>query len=365
MTKQILLTGLGALISLLSLLAPSGIGHNLQLYTYTAILVGGLFLLFPVGRTLGRGYARRREFFLTLGLVLVFLVWPASRNNFKQGLEYGWLLAFAYVFGQLSLSEDDVRGVAFGAGMMGFVVVVARVLLGIFGGWNNNNIAMAGFLGCAVFCAAPWRTWGMKIFQKVLLVMMTLMVLQLDSRSCVTGCLILCVFAFGLVKPHIFVKKPWLRRLALVLPAIIAVGVVLFQNSQMFADLNSWSMEYFGKTIFNGRNTIWEYGFEKLFQNPWMGDAYIDGGYWHNCAITTLEAFGIIGYALWVLYFENIMVDSRRWREDQVLPLCIAAFLTIMLQQSFELGLISTEGSMLPYLILGIMLGRMRHLKEK
>lgn len=365
MIRQVLLVGLTAAISLISLLAGSGIGQQLQLYTYVAIVVGGLFLLLPVGRTLNSGYARRREFFLTLALVLVFLVWPATKGNLKQGLEYAWLLAFAYVFGQLSLAEEDIRAIGFGAGMMGLVVVGARVLLGVFGGWNNNNITMAGFMGCAVFCAAPWRTWIQKIFHKVMLVVMTLLVLSLDSRSCVTGCLLLSIFAFGLVKPRIFVEKAWLRRLVLILPAVIAVGTVIFQNSQTFETLNSFSMEYFNKPIFNGRNTIWEEGIQQLQKKPWLGEGKFSAGYWHNCAITVLTGFGIVGYFIWVSYFENVMVDTRRWREDRSLALCIVAFLVIMVQQSFELGLVSTSGSMLPYLIIGMMLGRMRHLKEK
>lgn len=365
MIKQVLLAGLAALVSALSLLARSGIGQQLQVYTYTSVIVVGLFLLIPVGRTLGSGYARQREFFLTLGLVLVFVLWPASKNNLKQGLEYAWLLTFAYVFGQISFSEDDARAIGFGAGAFGFAVVIARVFLGILAGWNNNDIAMTGFMGCAVLSAVPWRTWGQKIFHKILLVAMTLMALFLDSRSCVAGCLILCVFVFGFVKPRMFLKKAWLRRLMLVLPALIAVGVVWFQNSQMFVDLNSWSMQYFNKPIFNGRNTIWETGLDMIRQTPWLGSGYINSGYWHNSAITLLTAFGLVGYILWICYFENILVDCQRWREDRCLALCLAAFLTIMVQQSFELGLVSTNGSMLPYLIIGIMLGRMRYLKQK
>ena len=364
MIRQVLLAGLTVVISLLSLLAKSGIGNDLHIYTYVALVVGILFLAMPIGRTLSSGHARQREFFLTLALVLVFLVWPATQKNLEQGLEYIWLLAFAYVFGLLSLSQEDVRAVAFGAGVFAFTVVVSRVVLNMLAGWNNNDIAMTGFVGCAVFSAAPWRTWLQKIAHKVFLVVMTLLMLALDSRSCVTGCLILSVFAFGLIKPRIFVKKTWLRRLVLVFPALIALGTVLFQNSPMFDKMNTWSMEYFNKPIFNGRNTLWEQGFENLIQSPVLGNGYINSGYWHNCAITILVGFGLVGYTVWVWYLENIMVDTERWREDKTLALCVVSFLSIMVQQSFELGLVSTSGSMLPYLILGIMLGRMRHLKE-
>lgn len=365
MTRQILFAGLAAAISLLSLLAGSGIGQAYQLYPITSLVVSAAFLMFPVGRTLRNGYARRREFFLTLGLVLVFAVWPATRGNGTQGLKYAWLLTLPYVIGMFSVSRSDARAIGFACGMFGLTVVVSRLFLGAFSNWNRNDIAIAGFLGCAVCSAAPWENWIGKLFHKTLLVVMTLLILRLDSRSCITGCIILVAFAFGILKPEQFVRKNWLRRLVLVSPVIIAVVTVLFQNSQMFDSLNNWSMRYFSKPIFNGRNTIWEYGLEVVRANLLLGMGYINSGYWHNCAITAMTAFGIVGYGLWVLYFENIMVDAQRWPEDPCLPLCVASFLTVMVQQSFELGLISTSGSMLPYLIMGILLGRMRHLQAR
>lgn len=364
MTRQILYTGLAGLICLVSQLMDSGIGQAYNLSGICMYLCLGLYLLFPLGHVLRFGFARRREFFLTLALIAVIVVWPATQGYTMQGFQYGWLLTVAYVFGQFRLSENDIRAIGFGAGMMGLTIVAARLLLGIFGDWNENNIAMAGFMGCAVFSAAPWRTWGQKIFHKILLVVMTLMVLTLDSRSSMVGCVILVAFAFGILKPEAFLNKQWLRRLVLVLPALIAVATVLFQNSVVFESLNNWSMEYFNKPIFNGRNTIWEQGLQRLMDRPWLGCGRIDNGHWHNCAITVLTAFGIVGYGVWVCYFENIMVDAQRWRKDKSLALCIAAFLTIMVQQSFELGLVGTKGSMVPYLILGVMLGRMRRLRE-
>ena len=365
MTRQVLFAGMTAVIALLSLLAGSGIGQAYQLYPITSMLVMGAFLLFPVGRTLNSGYVRQRELFLTLGLVMIIAVWPATQGYTRQGLQYGFLLVLPYVIGQFSFSERDIRAIGCGAGAVGFAVVAAALVLTIFNGWNRNDIAMVGFMGCAITCAAPWRTWFQKIVHKVYLVLMTLMVLALNSRSCVVGCLLLTVFAFGFVKPELFVKKPWLRRLVLLSPAIIAVGTVLFQSSQAFISLNAWSIEYFNKPLFNDRNILWERGLIKLREGYWLGDGYINNGYWHNCAITMLTGFGIVGYTAWLLYFENIMVDCRRWREDKTLILCIASFLTIMFQQSFELGLVSTTGSMMPYLILGMILGRMRHLREK
>lgn len=205
----------------------------------------------------------------------------------------------------------------------------------------------------------------MKTVQKVLMIAMTLMILALDSRSCVIGMLVLTAFSFGLLPKNLLLKKNWVRWICLLLPMIIALGTVLFQNSPLFTTLNSWSMEYFEKPIFNGRNTIWENGFISLLESPWLGHGKISNGYWHNSAVTILTAFGLVGYGLWVLYFEFVMGDATKFKEDKCLQCCVTAFLIIMFQQSFELGLVSTEGSLLPYLIIGVMMGRIRYLRHK
>ena len=364
MIRQIFFAGMAAAISLVSLLAGSGIGKAYHLYPLASLAVTAAFLLFPLGRTLHSGQAPRREFFLTLGLVLIIGVWPAYKGYGTMGLEYGWLLLLPYVLGQFAFSEQDARAIGFSCGMMAFVIVAARVFLGVFGNWNNNDIAMAGFMGCVVYSAVPWRTWGMKILHKVLLVSMTLMLLQLDSRSCLISMLVLAMFAFRIIPVDLFIRKKWIRRLMLIFPLLVAVTVVLFQKSQLFVDLNALSMEYINKPIFNGRNTIWEQGLQIVMDYPWLGKGRIDNGHWHNCAITTMTAFGILGYSLWLYYFDKIMSDAQRWKGDLCLAGCVTAFLTIMFQQSFELGLVSTTASMMPYLIAGVMLGRMRRLSE-
>lgn len=365
MTRQVLLAALSAAISLLSLLAGSGIGKAYDLYPITSMVVSVIFLLFVVGRTLSDGYVRRRELFLTLALVAVIVVWPAVCGNKLQGAQYGWLLALPYVIGLIPLSQKDIRTICLSCGMVGLAVVASRVFLNVFGNWNRNDIAMAGFFGCAVCSVAPWETWGQKIFHKILLMVMAVLILQLDSRSCLIGTLVLALFSLGILKKGIFSRKRWLRWVVLFTPIAVVIITVLFQNSQIFDSINAWSTQYFSKPVFNGRNLIWEEGLRLVKETPWLGKGYINNGYWHNCALSALTAFGIVGYYVWVAYFENIMVDTMRFQRDTCLQYSIVAFLTIMVQQSFELGLISTTGSMLPYLILGIMLGRMRYLKKQ
>lgn len=363
MTRQILFAALAGIVSLLSLLGGSGIGQAYNLYPMTMLAVAALYAIGPIQRSVLTGQVRRRELFIFLGLVLIIGLWPMVKGYKTLGMEYGWLLLVPYVVGQLKMSQADVRAMGLVCGCFGAVVLIAQQYFGIFAGWNQNTIAMAGFLGCAVCFAAPWTSWGGKIFNKILLVVMTLLTLQLDSRSCLTGLLALLVFSFGFLKPRFFAMKPWIRRLMLIIPAVISVGTVLFQNSSLFDDLNALSMEYFSKPIFNGRNSIWAIGWNTVIENPFLGNGALSNGYWHNCAMTVMTAFGLVGYSVWLLYFENIMAEAQQWADDQCLQGCIVSFLVIMLQQSFELGLVSTQGSILPYFIIGIILGRIKYLK--
>lgn len=247
----------------------------------------------------------------------------------------------------------------------GFTVLVTKIYLGIFANWNPNDIAMVGFLCCAVFAAAPWQNWYEKAIERIALVIMAFLVLQMGSRSCFFGILFLGLFVFDILNPELLLKYKPLRRIALLMPALIAVCVVLFQNAEIFNSLNSMSLQYFDKPIFNGRNDTWEEGISLVLKNFWLGTGYIDSGRWHNCAISCLTTFGVLGYIIWIGYFDNILSRAVAWRKDICLCNCVASFLMIMLQQSFELGLISTTGNMLPYFLLGILLGRIKYLERK
>ena len=185
MTRQVLLAAMAMIIALFSLLAGSGIGQAYHLYPIASAVVMGLYALFPVQRTLVKGQVRSREFFLALLVVLIFILWPMLKGYKTQGLEYSWLLMLPYVVGLIALSSKDVEAIGLACGIFGVVVLGARLGLGIFGNWNRNDIAMAGFTGMALCTVVPWKTWGMKIFHKVLLVIITVMVLALAVSASV------------------------------------------------------------------------------------------------------------------------------------------------------------------------------------
>lgn len=365
MIKRALIAAMTGIICLVSLLADSGIGMAYGLYEKAMLVIILLFVLLPLARTLLKGEIWLKDLLLFLGLVLVIGLWPMFQGCGDLGIQYGWLLLVPFVIGQIPFSTRDVRAIGLVCGGFAFSVLASNLFFGLFSGWNPNNIAMAAFLGCAVCSAAPWHGGLEKTVHRIFLVVMAFWVLRLDSRSCFFGILpLLCLFAFNIIQPSVVLHHRLIRRLLLVAPALIAVVVVVFQNMEIFNVLNDLSQEYFGKPIFNGRNEVWELGLQILSASPLLGTGYLDSGLWHNVAITMLTAFGLGGYLLWVGLFDRIMEKACAFGQDTVLSGCAASFLSIMFQQSFELGMVSNRGSILSYLLLGVMLGRMRYLQS-
>lgn len=365
MTKRFFVALVTAAICILSLLAGSGIGQAYGLYPKTRMIVTVLFVMLPLVQIVVNGEVFQNGLIRSICLVIIIGLWPMYQGNGTMGMEYGWLLLFPYVFGMYPISDKDAKVIGLVCGGFGFSVVFSNLSFGLFDGWNKNDIAMMAFMGSAVCAAAPWKRGLEQILHRAFLIVMAVLVLQLDSRSCFFGIVpLLCLFSFRIINPTVLLRNKWVRRLLLILPAVIAITVVLFQNAPIFDTLNELSIEYFGKPIFNGRNTVWEEGLRLWGQNFLLGTGSISNGHWHNVAITCLTAFGILGYGVWLWYFESILNRASYWYRDGVLSGCTAAFLVIMLQQSFELGLISTTGNMLPYMLLGIILGRMRYLRK-
>ena len=123
-------------------------------------------------------------------------------------------------------------------------------------------------------------------------------------------------------------------------------------------------MTEFGKSMFNGRDTTWLEGFQQMKEHPLFGTGYIDSGIWHNSAIACLTAYGVIGYVLWLRLFHMILGDAAPYTDDVCVIGSMSAFIVIFWQQSVELGFFAPNPNLLPYAVLGILLGRMKTVSD-
>jgi hypothetical protein len=160
-------------------------------------------------------------------------------------------------------------------------------------------------------------------------------------------------------------KSKAFMRLALHVPLIVALfGCMLAATADMGA-LNAWSIDEFGKTLFSGRETTWKEAFTTISNKLLFGSGYVDSGLYHNSAVACLVAYGTVGYGLWTGLFAIIVKEALPWREDICIAGALSAFFVIFWQQSVELGMFAASPNLLPYAILGVLLARIRALRER
>ena len=106
-------------------------------------------------------------------------------------------------------------------------------------------------------------------------------------------------------------------------------------------------------------------GFDLLRQYHWFGSGNIRTGYWHNSALACLTAFGVVGYGLWTNFFRTCLIRGIPYRKDPCAAGLTVVFLIVVVHQSVELGLLAADPNLLPYAMLGLLLGRCNLLREE
>ena len=231
-------------------------------------------------------------------------------------------------------------------------------------GWNGNSIAMIGIFSYLIFSAAFWdenmrkRRWLLLLTGAVEFRLIS----PTGSRSCQVVLLIMVVLV--LIRPTVkLLCSRWWIVVVLLIPLVIAVISALLSDGGLASKMELWSYQTFGKSIFNGRDTLWKMGFQQLWERPLLGNGNIDTLRWHNSAVSCLVSFGAVGYVFWLSGLYALVKRGKQYLEDSIIRGCLISFLLIYLQQGVELGMLTKNPNLLIYLPLGLMLGRINYLK--
>lgn len=311
--------------------------------------------------------APRRYFNVFAPLAAVFLLSCWFAGNIGEAVDYLWAYLIVYSLANISVSKKTMRLVGNCFAVLGAAILAIFCFGSELDGWNANSIAMIGLFSFLIFLIPYFGVVDRK--SKILLsaagVVFAFMLNETGSRSC-----IVVIFAALLISFRVIPSKKLLRSrkalfAVLLVPLAVAIFVVVISQTALGNELNNWSLSRFGKPIFNGRDQIWLDGFRRLMENFFFGRGVFNSGYWHNCAIGCLTTVGAVGYFLWLGGFHLLLCEARKYSRDVGIAGCMVAFLALYCQQSFELGLLSPNPNMLPYVILGMMLGRVRYLREQ
>jgi len=300
-------------------------------------------------------------------LVIIFFIGlPVLLHNSWQGASYLVSFLTVYIISQGKITSKVIFYTGIIIASLGLAVLFIYNKGSLLSGWNDNAISMVGlfsFLYFSIFLIQTKGTSYLWIWNIV-----TLLYIQLlFSTNCRSGMLFAMISVAGIIlsnRIREILKKPFLPILLLNIPLIISILVICISNSSFFPELDQWSINKFGKTIFNGREYLWDYAFKLLENSEYLGTGKFVLNY-HNSGMATLSVFGIAGYIIWISYFMTNLRQLRQHLSDEIVFGSVFAFCLIFLQQTVDLGFISATPNLLPYMILGIGLGRVRFLREK
>lgn len=302
---------------------------------------------------------------IVLLIIISFILLPELLHDSWEGATYLISFLTIYFVSQGKITPKVIRYSGLIIAGLGLVVLFLYVRGTFLSGWNENAISMVGlfsFIYFSIFLIEKKGSFRFWIWNIISLVYVGLL-FDTDCRSGMLFSIIAVAGIFYMNKTLAIFNKSWFIILLLNAPLIIALFVIWISESSYFSELNDWSLIRYGKPIFNGRENLWDYSFTLLEQSDYLGTGRFRINY-HNSGMAALSVFGVLGYISWILYFKNFLNQLKPYILDNIVFGSFLAFCLIFLQQSVELGFISPTPNLLPYMILGVGLGRIRLLKE-
>lgn len=329
----------------------------------------GLTILLIVAKLYNEGdiLIKKKNFYIFSGMVAVFFLSAYFRGYTAQVLEYLWVYCLIFLVGNLEISERVVFWTGMIYGGLGLVVLLIYNFASLFSGWNENSIAMIGMHSYLVFIVYFFNQKNIASNIIIILsaVIFALLIFPTNSRSASLFLILAVLFTLSIIPRKWVINGKYRILVFLLIPLFIAGVIVLITKTNAFETLERWSIRKFQKPIFNGRDVIWEIGFNRLFDNFLFGTGKLISMNWHNSALSCLTAYGAVGYAFWIASFRRIISFSKKYISDPYVIGFIVSFIVLWLQQSVELGLMGADVNLIPYVLLGMMLGRVKHLEIK
>lgn len=367
MKNKILVTSLAVIIWIISIINLSGFGeaHNTQSKTsFILIFIGILFIL---NRLIKKPFVPIKELLIIFSISSVFILSSNFQGYRYDGIKYLTVFLLVYIVSNFEIDELQLKIISVVYGLLGLFILYVFNYRTVLSGWNPNSIAMIAIFSYLVYILSYIHKYSLN--EKVPPIIVSIVYIYFMEITESRGSIFIIILSILIICNVIPIKKIYASNLGIILmliiPLIVAVFVTNISINSDINTLNEWSMEKFEKPLFNGRDEIWIDGFNQLSKNILFGSGYINSGYWHNCAISCLTSYGVIGYTLWILALKTILCRGYKYFDDNLVIGCMTSFLLIIIQQSYELGLFSITMNLIPYFILGLLLGRIRELKGK
>ena len=362
--SSIIYTVIMVVLWILNLFNGTGLGSAFQTTERARLLIYIIFFIIVI---INAKKNIKPIYYPIIGMSFFFIFVSFLKGYNYMGLHYISSFMLIFILSKLRVNVKAVRLTGIAYAVMGMAILIIYDFGSLLSGWNGNSIGMIGLYSYLVFLIPFYDVKG--FYSKIVIIAITALYAFLigptDSRSSVLFAIVGVLFALSILPRRLITGTNRRFVLCFLIPLFVAIFVIIVSKGPYMDAINMWSYTNFEKPIFNGRDEIWEMGFQKFFDSFLMGSGNLNAYNWHNCVISCLTSYGIIGFILWIVSFKNILSIGRPWINDIIVQGCIITFIIIYLQQSVELGLISESPNLLPYVILGMMLGRVKELNIK
>ena len=367
--NSLIYTAIMTMLWILNLFNDSGFGQAYQTTERARTVIVLLFLILIIFECKQKSnhLSIARQDFLVFGLFFVLAILISYIRGYGyMGVHYISVFMLVYILGKIRVHSYAMKWVSVIYMFLGILILYIFDYKSVLSGWNGNTIGMIGLYSFLIFLISFYDVKNLK--NKLIILLVTgiyaWLIAPTDSRSSILFAIIAVLFAFSILPRKIILKNNKRYYWWLLLPLFIAIFVVIISHGSYMKNLDAWSLSKFDKPLFNGRDELWESGFNILKKYVLFGSGTVEGN-WHNCVVTVLVAYGCVGCCLWIKTFQKILAKGRYWINDKIVSGCIITFIIMYVQQSVELGLINEKPNILPYVVLGIMLGRVRLLDKR
>ncbi len=366
---SILYAGGMVFLWLIALLNGTGLGNAYRTTEYARILALAVAILLLIweGRFRKGWLVPRKHFVVLICMVGLFIVVSYVNGYQLVSLNYLWVFLITYIVSRTRPRKEDIYLVSLAYGGLGLAILFIYNYMTALSGWNDNSIAMIGLFSFLVF-TIPY--YGIRDVKSMIMISLAgaayvFLLWPTESRSCSIAIVLSLLIVFRFIPFEKIFRKNWLILLALNIPLIVALLGCLVAKTADMGILDAWSMEEFGKSLFSGREEIWLNTLSGIGEEPLFGSGNLINGIYHNSAIACLATYGIIGYGLWIGLFKVLLEKTLPHWDDACVAGAISAFFVIFWQQSVELGIFAASPNIIPYAVMGLLLARVKVLKEQ
>lgn len=367
--SSILYAGGMVFLWLIALLNGTGLGNAYHTTEYARILALAVaVLLFIWEGRFRKGWLVPQKHFLVLSCMVGLFVVVSYLKGYKfVSLNYLWAFLVTYIVSRTRPQKEDLYMAGTAYAVLGLAILFIWNYMTALSGWNPNSIAMIGLFSFLMF-TVPY--YGIRDIKSMIMITLVgaayvFLIWPTGSRSCCFAIVLSLLIGFRFLPFEKIFRKNWRIRLALHIPLIVALLGCIVATTADMGILNAWSIEEFGKSMFSGREEIWQWAVTVVSDNLLFGTGFVDGGNYHNSAVACLVAYGVVGYGLWICLFEVMLNKTLAWWDDICVAGAISAFFVIFWQQSVELGMFGASPNVIPYAIIGVLLARVKMLKEQ